>query len=1134
MTAAIKEGAADGSREVKVHRFNGGYEASESSPFCVVHNEGSESFANAGLGHFFAELDFEGLGRRVLVECGKREDKNRGNYQVNVLFNAGEAHRRNEKELIQDYGVAMPLPDRGTTEWMGVALQLNKVCKRIGIWWLQDSNLTDELRERREVCPRSLHPKLDLEGMTAAAIRLYPEAGEVKAHVDSKNCPLLSEVIIMSQIVWLGEELWRVSLIGYMRKSCMDAMIRRDACKEVSHNTVDYINTNPAFLRPALSVEEHRAYFENIGELGLGLIIHDHPKTGIIIRSAALMTRPHMDKPMGYISGLSSSILKIAKKNPHLGMLEILMMCLPFGQLPGTFVYGNVLAELAAAECVESESPIGPLRLIIDRISTIAGSYSSGRFNRSQPGSTGQTTQTEAILRSGKCLLSLCGQFTEEPDAGNSYAQHCAAVHSTCLSSIKRGCSGVGDFGAQSLVALLAQLGYLKPMGLLHIAHFVPKTATLKKSKKPELIPNPAMRRYLYDKSGLSGVSERARSVMKSVVPHLKTKCPWMTSSIVEQVSCESYRRKKTADFYYPGQNNYYYPFETSLEALQVWEMRPQITFQGITVAKKMRQPLPGKNSMESKLQCHGQTPLLLEGTYHQCRIPFKYIDAFQGLAAEVRAQFFSKQSDMSNVAAWLQGHPVIKGLSEYFLDHDVPLKECCDALNGVAPKTSAKRTRSIKHPSDFAHLSPETYKSCSPHGTSDDNTFSVTYEGSREMWSSSVENGRTVVKSLLSSEKSSLVIQQRNELQSNVEVLARQPKEQAVPFQSERTSDPVQGVSESIVSSGQHESVSVIVAAETIRHYRLLSRDAVGAMHGWKPSGLDTVRKLVQVKKDIYKGSPIHTELKRCLHFPKAEKDMPVDLHKGAFMAKLCTSSTHSFAGPQSQYYVSEWMTNPNLRFFEIGVCSLVDRIAVNLGATKATKRSSANVMNWVYPTSQQSNLHLMQCLVACAGKPGYFKRLMRTVSKQLKEKHKAPSQPSYAVVSVGDRDKKIGSIFNVIMSLEDGAREKWSIAMSPGVVSPGEPRWNSNSLVLDLWSWKDGTKLEAVVDEDLKPAAFAGRVSGPKRSRARKRRRLLKQKLVGAVEEEGTACDFHQVDAFMEDALQGSMSNFITRGVI
>ena len=1132
MVAAIEVAAEADQAKMKVYQFNGGDQLQEDSPFCVVHNEGSEAFKAAGLGHFFEDLDFESLGRRVLVECNDKVDRSRGNFQVNVLFNGGQAHRRSQKELLHDYGVAMPLPDKGTDEWMDVVLKFNRVCNRLGIWWLEDANLTDELRERRDTFPRSLHPRLGLEGMTTAAIRLYPDAGQVKPHVDSNNCPLLSEVVIMSQIVWLGDELWRVSLIGYMRKSCMDAMIRRDACKEVSDNTVDYIKRHPAFLRPAMSVEEHKTYYENVGELGLGLIIQNHPKTGFNVRSAALMTRPHMDKPMGYVSSVTSSILEIVRKNPHLTKLDIMLMCLPFGQLPGAFVYGSVLSEIAAAEVVASDSPIGPLQLIIDRIIAMAGSYSSGRFNRRQPGATEQTIRTDVLLRSGKCLVSVCAQFTEEPDARKSYGQHCANVHALCLNMIKRGCSGVGDFGAQSLIALLAQLGYLKPMGMLHIAQFAPNTATLKKSKSVEKTPNPAMRRYLYEKPGLSGVSDRAKRVMDSVVPHLKLKHPWMTSSIVEQISCESYRRKKAADFYFPGQKNYYHPFDTSSEVLHVWEMSPTINENGVAVSKKIRNLHQPKTHGEPRWQNLNNASGLAVGSYHQCRIPFKYMDAFEGLMKEVHGKFFMENSNLKDVANWIENHPILRALSEYFMSHDLPLKECYDELNGVAFESCTKKARTVKSPSAFAHLSPETYRHTGFCSRSENKTVSVVYEGSRKTWSSSIEHGNTVVKSVSSSKESSFIIETQNVSESVIELETNKCNSN---FQSTgKGSIEFSGAQkpDHVASNDVDRDVIRLATSNTIKHYNLISRDAVGAMQGWKPQGIETVRKLALIKKDIYKGSPIFTELKRCLHFGLAEKDMPIDLHKGAFVPVVCTPSTHSIQGPRTEYYMSQWTSNLGLRFFEVGVCCLVDRIAVNLGGTKAVSLSSADVFNWVYPSVDQSNLHLMQCLVACGGKPGYFKRLMRNVAKQLKQKNRSFAQSPFAVVSVADRDKKVGPVFYVVMSLEDGACEKWSIAMSPGAITQGEPRWNSDSLVLDLWSWKNGVTMTATVSDDLKPAAYVGCLAGTKRARARKRRRLLRQKLADEIDGVAAVAAQPQDHSFMEEALHGSLTNFIERG--
>lgn len=72
----------------------------------------------------------------------------------------------------------------------------------------------------------------------------------------------------------------------------------------------------------------------------------------------------------------------------------------------------------------------------------------------------------------------------------------------------------------------------------------------------------------------------------------------------------------------------------------------------------------------------------------------------------------------------------------------------------------------------------------------------------------------------------------------------------------------------------------------------------------------------------------------------------------------------------------------------------------------------------------------------------------------------------------------------------------------------------------------------MTATVSDDLKPAAYVGCLAGTKRARARKRRRLLRQKLADEIDGVAAVAAQPQDHSFMEEALHGSLTNFIERG--
>ena len=977
-------------------------------PFARVMNEGTQESDNLRLSSYADAIDFKEVGKRILAACKKKgANKNRGNHQVNVLFSGGENHVRNEKEVNEDFGCTMPGTNEGTDDWLETALILSEITTKVNVSWTNDSAMTPSDTFRMERFSRRVHPKNCLEGMTAAAIRLFPNPGAIKPHSDKKNCTKFREVIIFSQIVHIKEEIWRVSLIGYMRKSCDDSLIRREACKEVSLNTRKYLASLPSHLNQCASVAQHRDFYGQMGELGLGLIMScdnlNDSEEAMTVEAAALFNRPHLDKGMSYISAVSTAILKIYANNPHMNYQDVFLMALPVGQISGIFTYCSVLTQLAYTKNIDCSRPLRVLDVIIDKMIEYAGSYAGGKFPRTQNAWQTGPPATDRTLSDVKLIARMCRMSSENPPAGTTYKAFCSEMHAKYTSILMK-VYGVGDFGSQALLQVLTQVGVLKPAGMLHNAHFAVSTSTLKADKKNGPAPNPAMINYLYytkgetSEGGPKSATDKARRVMDSVIPHLQLYEPNITQAVVEQVNCESYRKKCVADFYFPLASNLFYPVAAErTDGPLIWEMTPRYNpeKEATEVHSKVRSPAEPRQGNDTPTMCTRRLKVD-DRKFLYCRIPWEEIRKHPGLASEIRQRFFgSKSTSPQDVYTWIQGEPTLGRLAKKFARNPRPMKE-------------------------------SMMKLCKP-----------------------CQQVPSLVPSMARSSSGSFFSISEPERNVSMQDLSEQASKK-------RPADDSNQLVETVPEAVPVTAKGLVITIGQINHYRFPTNQSAEVVAGWLPESLTTNRKLVQVKKDKHRLSPIHAELKRCLYMGMPESKMPLQMRKGSIQQVLCTFETHDIPrATQNTYYMMHFAANNGSDFYTCGLCAVVDSIATNLGAISAGKKDTMGLKNWLFQSDSQSRLHFYQCLMLLGGKPAYFKRLASKLGHIQRKKNSASPKHKWSLVEVMDPNSAVGCIFYLAL---DHEKSQSSIIMSVGNIDPSDSkRQGSRPLCFDPIKWKD-----------------------------------------------------------------------------
>lgn len=1028
-------------------------ETRDGPAFVQVWNENTPEFDQLELGKAIKDIDMQKVLGAVL-DHRKEHDKGRGTKQLNLLFTGGENQRREAKEISEDFGCAMPAVNEGTEKWVDVAVKMSEIGRKVGIWWAKPSNLKGEDRERHDMFAGSIHKKNCFQGLTLSALELWPKPQSVKEHTDILNCRKQSHVLCVSQLLWHQNKLYRVCLIAYQRKACFDSFVRRNACKEVAESTTRYLSALPTHLLPKETPEDYKSFYKFMGELGLGVVVEivngeeDKIQNGKMshmkVISVTLMNRPHMDKPFSYLSGVTSAIATVFEKNKHLSERDLLLMCLPIGQLNGLFPYLTVLWRMASHTDIDNTGPLGILDIIITHLFALTGSYSGGSFPRAQVSWNRGRPDIKRTLEDIEVIQWLCSESSDTPPVGKTYKAYCTESYARFCSIFRRKIFGVGGFGAQHLVVALAQIGRLKPEGIVQCAEFSVGTTTLKEKKSTQPVPNPKMLKYLNGASTQAERSGRASRVMQSVLPHLQDtkQMVWMTTSILEQCNCEKYRGKGVADFYGPAGFNFWYQSSGTEMLGKFWELKPTVDeyggISGVTKQAKRVLPLRANRMKLGKYKEHLWPDN--KGSIVMCRVPWEQIEAAAGLSTEVRAKVLSGKFE--DVCLWVQEHPKLQELimesirrpqaipKANVIGFGIPLavtgdEDCQEGCTQVT--VVKKRTTQFSEVTEVRYYDPSSSpipianagvlkKEASKRRTGSFKMAEVEQHSVKSMSGNAIDDKKVAVK--------------MNEIETN-EIRTRE-------FFDE-------------VEFGRS-----VVVSDTITHYRFHTHEATKVVTGWKPATM-TSGALKGLKIHTVKLCSIYSELKRCVHSGVPEREMPNDLNKKMFTTVLCNDTTHEVTHTDNLFMV-RWKSNPRLDFFTVGTCTQADTIAMLLGGIRVKSKQPCGVSHWLFKTIEQAKYYMIVCLIVLAGKVTYFAKLYKKLNKAKDDtisKDDAPCEVYRLVVP----DKNLETIMYAAVSKKDkyeNGWNKWSLSF-PGPNSRIiERRDLLHGIWFDVWSWK------------------------------------------------------------------------------
>ena len=660
-----------------------------------VLNEGTKEFCAWKMEEDFNKLDLLNLAHHVKEHA--QVDKNRANLQVNFGWSNGENQQRTQCELENHSGCAMNGMNKGTVEMKELFVQLSNMAKKLGIWWADSSNVECKLfQERNQIYAKSLHPDNCFEGVTVALLELAPTPSKVKEHTDQYNDVVYSETMVCNAIIHLDGKLYRISVIAYMRKACGDSIVRRQACQELSEQSLQFLSQVHKSQVPFLQAGDAMPYYAAVGNMGLAVVATITQQTtdnetlaNLQIQGTCLLSLPHLDKPFSFLSPVTTLASAIYTKNHQMSQDDLIAICLPVSHLNSLFSFIISLQNLLSKKEITPNGPLGYLGSVIEEVINVAGTYSGGGFPRAQVWLNESYLEVERTKEELVFLCNLCHKSKEEPTSGITYEAYCQQKFYQITGKLVSKLHHCGFFSIHHLVHVLCQLGLLRPVGMLHHARFAVNTGVLSFSDVTEKTPNPAMNRYLNQGSGgKSGRSDRAKRIMDSVVPHmlLYQGIKHFTPCELEQLHCERNRQNHVVDFVPPYCQHFYLsPNSSNSRTLQVlkptYDPRNKIFIVSASPAKK-----PASRNLrtcdEESVIPDGTLKIPLtksnakNSTFH-VRIPAEFISAFKGLWVEIRTLFFpleQKECCITRINCAIEAHSILGPLVIHFAKHPEPL----------------------------------------------------------------------------------------------------------------------------------------------------------------------------------------------------------------------------------------------------------------------------------------------------------------------------------------------------------------------------------------------------------------------------------------------------------------------------
>ncbi len=574
---------------------------------------------------------------------------------------------------------------------------------------------------------------------------------------------------------------------------------------------------------------------------------------------------------------------------------------------------------------------------------------------------------------------------------------------------------------------------------------------------------------------------------MESVLPHLRLKFPFMERSFIEQINCESYRKEIVYDFYGPGTSHIFVPPFRSPEAPGLYLMRPEMHLETgrISISTRLQTPDTERVSAPSFFRHKNNDIIALkpsspkaEKTQTFVRIPMEYIDSFPGLRKDLMSHFFVTYGangkrytpSTDSVTKWISTHPIISKLLRQFLNYPLPKAISLSTPRAEAFRTAGQR-KGFKSPqqlvSDYTRVQTEPGFSgkqmilkrpalSPPKAGKSPSPLSHDHAGVHT-------KSDTVFCAPVAGLPRSKRLKKDRSLQSNG----------MFPVLPTSSNMPDLLSSESSFSCPESTEQPASVYDNIIfKSYKMHGSAGVELVCK-KSTGMPTFRRLQLNRFSVLTLGPLHAEVKQSLYHGMGSSSMPSVFSKGCFISVKCTDASHIFrsestcVGREATMYMSRLLGYELCDFYTVGVCSIIDKLAVFTGGRAIPSKKYPGMVNWLFETLADSNKFFVQAIMITSGRPSYFRKLYYRMVKKVRGESGLDIGQVILRLSLPGSE---GTLFYAVLQPPHGTHgTNWCLV--PAMSAKSKP---VDILYMDCWSWK------SQIDLQISPV---GKVADPSR---------------------------------------------------
>ena len=339
-----------------------------------------------------------------------------------------------------------------------------------------------------------------------------------------------------------------MGLVANMRQSCNDAYIRRCAAEETSKKLVSFLAKAPRYVRPDISVVNHYNY--GAGSDGVFISVSLKSRE---ITSVAMLSNASANKNVFYLSGVVYAIDCFAREVQGFSLEDGvgICACLTLFNSAELLVQPLLSGELRRHWARRHEYVAGVCGLIVSLVcERIGGTCRAKHTRRCQPFKGGMVIpgyhdndsrgmdskrHTKMIEVATKMCENSQVAATWDGDLAKRYDEAVSTIQKCLRTTNKKEI----NLSTQHFVHVLAMCGFLKPVGIIRFATI--STSNSNSNKLHEYLRNGSRERVrvhqIQAEKDLSNILEMD-----------------VTSSIVENILCESSRANPGTDCLYPGQ----------------------------------------------------------------------------------------------------------------------------------------------------------------------------------------------------------------------------------------------------------------------------------------------------------------------------------------------------------------------------------------------------------------------------------------------------------------------------------------------------------------------------------------------------------------------------------------------------